>query len=609
MATTSPTRRVVALLATAGLLSATTVAVSLTSEAPRPVLANSVVDGAGSTWSQIAVDQWRADVARQGLTINYQGIGSSAGRTAYYQGQVDFAVSEIPFQTGADSGGINEVQAAASRPYAYLPIVAGGTAFMYHLVIAGKRVNNLQLSPATAAKIFTGEITNWNHPEIAADNPGQTFPSLPIKVVIRSDGSGTSAQFTAFMADQTPAIWGAFCQRSGLGSSCPPTSLYPNPPGANFAAQQFSDGVANFVAAPYNNGSITYVEYGYAKERGFPVASVRNKAGFYTQPTAQAVAIALQGATINAEGIQQLKGTYEHPDPRAYPVSSYSYMIVPISETGPFNASEGQSLGNFILYFLCAGQQKAEQLGYSPLPRNLVQIAFNAVTRIPGAPTPPPIDSCNNPTITGNFLVGNTPTPPSTAPPSNPGTTAPPTGGGTGGGGTGGGGTGGGGTGGGGTGTGTGAGTGTGSGTGAGTGTGTGAGTGGGSGTGSGTGSGSGTGTGTGTGTDTDGLGDQATGGVADGGADVPVDDPLVVLPDDGSGELVAAPAALGGGIPTGGGASAAAVAVPVDFVGEGSGVPAMLYVLIVLAVLAGVFGVPTTVMILERRRRLGASS
>lgn len=394
------------------------VALAALATSPQPARAEVVVDGAGSTWSQIAVDQWRVDVARQGLTINYQGVGSTAGRTAYYQGQVDFAVSEIPFQTGADSGGIDEVAAAASRPYAYLPIVAGGTAFMYQIVVAGKRVTDLRLSPETLGKIFTGVVTNWNDPSITADNNGRVLPSLPIKVVIRSDGSGTSAQFTAYMADQTPSIWSAFCSRAGLGANCAATSLYPNPPGAGFAAQQFSDGVANFVAAPYNNGAITYVEYGYAKERGFPVASIRNVSGAYVQPSAQAVAVALQGATIRGDGTQVLTGVYEFADQRAYPVSSYSYMIVPTTEAGPFSADEGAQLGNFILYFLCAGQQKAEQLGYSPLPRNLVQLGFDAVVKIPGAPTPPSITNCSNPTISGNFITAPAPAP--TTPPPAP---------------------------------------------------------------------------------------------------------------------------------------------------------------------------------------------
>ena len=386
--------------------------------------ADAPVDGAGSTWSQIAVDQWRADVARQGLVINFQGVGSTAGRAAYYQGQVDFAVSEIPFQAALrDRNGniaADETAQAANRPYAYMPIVAGGTAFMYNLKANGQRITDLQLSPTTLTKIFTGQIATWNDPAIAADNPNRVLPPTRVKVVIRSDGSGTSAQFTAFMASQAPADWSVLCQNASLGGNCPATSLYPDYPSSGFAAQQYSDGVANFVAAPYNEGAITYVEYGYAKERGFPVASIRNASGAYTQPTAVNVSVALQGARINDDGTQVLSGVYSNGDPRAYPVSSYSYMIVPTSEVAPFSAAKGPTLSNFILYFLCAGQQKAEQLGYAPLPKNLVQIGFDVVTRIPGHVELPSLDSCANPTITGDFLVAKS-APTTTAAPATAG--------------------------------------------------------------------------------------------------------------------------------------------------------------------------------------------
>ena len=150
------------------LISATILASAVTMANPAAVRAEAPVDGAGSTWSQIAVDQWRADVARQGLVVNYQGVGSTAGRVAYYQAQVDFAVSEIPFQSAQyDRQGnllADETQLAASRPYAYLPIVAGGTAFMYNIKANGQRITDLRLSPETAAKIFTGQITMWNDP-------------------------------------------------------------------------------------------------------------------------------------------------------------------------------------------------------------------------------------------------------------------------------------------------------------------------------------------------------------------------------------------------------------------------------------------------------------
>ncbi|HEY5014790.1 MAG TPA: substrate-binding domain-containing protein [Acidimicrobiia bacterium] len=406
----SKTRRV---LARAGALSAAVACLSAMLPVS-PAAAAATINGAGSTWSYIAVNQWQADVARQGIPVNFNANGSTAGRVFYYQDQSDFSVSEIPFQAAyRDSTGTvttNEIALAAHRPYAYLPIVAGGTSFMYHLDVNGSRVTNLRLSAPTLAKIFTGVIKTWNDPAVTADNGGRVLPPIKVVPVIRSDGSGTSAQFTAYMANQTPTIWTAFCQKVGINlNPCPATSLYP--PFDGSVAQQYSDGVAAFVSSPSNNGAITFVEYGYAKQRGFPVASVLNKAGFYTQPTALNVAIALLQARINPDRTQLLGGVYNNPDPRTYPVSSYSYMIVPTTTAKPFSTDKGNTLGRFILYFLCVGQTKAAQLGYSPLPKNLVQIGFDAEKLIPGAPAPPPIDQCANPTITGAFNLNNAPPP------------------------------------------------------------------------------------------------------------------------------------------------------------------------------------------------------
>jgi phosphate transport system substrate-binding protein len=379
-----------------------------------PAGAAVVLNGFGSTWSYNATRQWVADVARQGLSINFTANGSSAGRVFYYSNEADFAISEIPFQPAyktADGETTNEVADAAHRPYVYLPIVAGGTSFMYHLDFAGQRVTNLRLKPATLADIFTGVITNWNDPRIAADNGGHAFPSLQITPVTRSDGSGTSAQFTAFMASQTPAIWNAFCAKTGIGATpCPPTSLYP--PFAGSIQQALSEGVASYVSAGYGNGTITYVEYSYAKNDGFPVASILNHAGYYTQPTAHNVAIALQGATFNRDNTQNLTGVYNFADPRTYPVSSYSYMIAPTTTAAPFSTEKGTVLSKFILYFLCAGQQEADVLGYSPLPKVLVENGFAANNEIPGHVPSPPIGTCNDPTITGSFITGDAPPPP-----------------------------------------------------------------------------------------------------------------------------------------------------------------------------------------------------
>lgn len=370
------------------------------------------ITGTGSTWSQNALDQWRKNVAANyGMTVNYTGSGSSAGRSDYIKGIVDFAVSEIPFQSHPIDGSAPEV---VPRGYAYMPIVAGGTSFMYNLKINGKRVTNLRLSGETISKIFTGKITNWNDKAIAADNPKLVLPQKTIVPVVRSDGSGTTAQFTLWMSKQYPALWNAFCKTTGIGKggSCGLTSQFPSYTG--FKYQSGSNGVAGYVSQDYGDGAITYVEYSYALKAGFPVAKVLNAAGYYVEPTANSVAVALLKAKINQDKTdpslyltQILDGVYNNSDPRTYPISSYSYMIVPTEVGGVFTAKKGATLGAFAHYMLCEGQQQAADLGYSPLPMNLVLAGFDQIKRIPGVNIAADTSSasCNNPT----FKAGDSP--------------------------------------------------------------------------------------------------------------------------------------------------------------------------------------------------------
>ena len=368
------------------------------------------ITGTGSTWSQNALDQWRKNVASNyGMTVNYSGTGSSAGRRDYISGTVDFAVSEIPFQTKPEDGSTPEIP---PRGYAYMPIVAGGTSFMYNLKIAGKRVSNLRLSGDTIAKIFTGAIKNWNDAAIAKDNPKLTMPDKPIVPVVRSDGSGTTAQFTLWMSKQQTNTWNSFCKTVKIATPCGLTSQFPTY--AGFKYQSGSNGVAGYVSQDYGEGAITYVEYSYAVKAGFPVAKVLNKAGFFIEPTAKSVAVAMLKAQINKDSksdlylTQILDGVYNNTDPRTYPISSYSYMIVPTEVGGVFTKQKGATLGTFAHYMLCEGQQQAEALGYSPLPMNLVLAGFDQIARVPGANDAANISvkNCNNPT----FKAGDSPT-------------------------------------------------------------------------------------------------------------------------------------------------------------------------------------------------------
>jgi hypothetical protein len=191
-------------------------------------------------------------------------------------------------------------------------------------------------------------------------------------------------------------------------------------------SQSGSDRVAGSVAAAAGDGAIAYVEYSYARARNFPVAKVLNKGGFYTEPTHFNVAVALTQAQINNNPQDQnyltqvLDGVYRFNDPRTYPLSSYSYAIIPIVGKGDqrITAGKGRTMSDFMYYFLCQGQGSAPALGYSPLPANLVRAAFEQVKKIPHATVQDAdVGRCGNPTFdagdpSSNKLAREAPMPP-----------------------------------------------------------------------------------------------------------------------------------------------------------------------------------------------------
>ncbi|GAA2137219.1 hypothetical protein GCM10009760_17420 [Kitasatospora kazusensis] len=339
------------------------------------------ISGAGSTWSSNAMDAWVSNVKQYGMVIDFDSQGSSYGRSQLKNGATDFAVTEIPY--GLSDGG--QVDAPPPFPTAYLPIVAGGTSFMYNLKINGQRVTNLRLTGATVAKIFTGKITRWNDPEVQRENPSLQMPDVAVRPVVRSDGSGTTAQLTTWMSKRQQAIWDDYCARANRPVPCGMTSFYPLLPGSTWQALSTSVNVADAVSNSDNVGAITYVEYSYALNSGFPVVKLLNNAGYYVEPNGRNVSVALKNAHINPDLTQQLDAVYDSTDQNAYPLSSYSYMVVHTSEVGTFTKDKGRTLAAFGYYFLCEGQKQADRLGYSPLTQQLVQSAFQQFAKVPGS--------------------------------------------------------------------------------------------------------------------------------------------------------------------------------------------------------------------------------
>ena len=376
------------------------------------------ISGEGSSWAANAIDAMRVNVRQFGITVDFNPSGSSAGRKNYLNGTVDFAASDIPFQFEPEDGSAPENPAPNS--YVYIPVTAGGTAFMYNLKINGQQVTNLRLSGENISKIFTGVIKLWNDPAIVADNPGLTLPARAVVPVVRSDGSGASAQFTLWMIARHKPIWDAFCQASGRAPKCGSTSFYPTPPGG--IAQSGDLGVTGYVSQGFAEGAIGYVNYSYALGVQFPVVKVLNAGGYYTEPTPENVAVSLLQAKINNDEsnpatylTQDLSGVYTNTDPRSYELSSYSYFILPTKVGGQFNEAKGRTLGAFAYYAMCQAQQQSASLGYSPLPINLVTASFDQIAKIPGVDTQSiNIKDCNNPTFSTsgeNTIAANAPQP------------------------------------------------------------------------------------------------------------------------------------------------------------------------------------------------------
>ena len=198
--------------------------------------------------------------------------------------------------------------------------------------------------------------------------------------------------------------------------SNPSSTTYPGWASGDLLGESGSDNAANYVAATSSVGSITYIETAYAKEHSLPVASLVNASGADVQPTSANVATALQAATLNPDLTQNLADVYTNPQPGAYPLSAYSYLVTPCAPTlataqgtscdgpgttSPFSTVKGEALGHFVAFLACAGQEDMSELGYSPLPVTLVQDDFAAIGRINGAvqpPAPTPAN-CPNPNV------------------------------------------------------------------------------------------------------------------------------------------------------------------------------------------------------------------
>ncbi len=225
------------------------------------------------TFQQEAISSFKT--VQSGITVNYGGGGSGKGRTDLASGTVNFAGSDSPIPT-AEQSGFN------GKTVLYFPILIGPITLSYNL----SGVSKLQLSAPVVAGIFGGKIKTWNDPAIKADNPGVTLPSTPVVLAVRSDSSGTTANFSKFLVEGGGSAW-------TLGSSS--TIKWP----ANSHAGSGNAGVAQIVKS--TPGAIGYVDYATAKASGLSYASVKNKSGSYIAPSDTSASAAAGQATVGSD--------------------------------------------------------------------------------------------------------------------------------------------------------------------------------------------------------------------------------------------------------------------------------------------------------------------
>ena len=322
--------------------------------ATTPPTGSGTISGAGSTFAAPVYEQWAS--SQSGLTVNYQAVGSGAGITALESKIVDFGASDPPLKPEDE-----EAIAKNGSPAVQIPMFLGAITVSYNL--PGVKTG-LKLDGKTIGDIFLGKVKIWSDPEIKALNPGVTLPSTSITVVHRSDSSGTTAGFTAFLAAVDPE----FKSKVGEGKEVP----WPTGTGAKGNA-----GVAG--AVKQTAGAVGYVEQAYALQNNFTYAAVKNKAGAFVAPTLASTTAAAQGVTVPANlGIKIANPA----GAGSYPITSQTFLILnkDLCKAGtPGGEEAAKGVVKFLEYGLGEGQKILAQADYAALPAAILAKSKAAV--------------------------------------------------------------------------------------------------------------------------------------------------------------------------------------------------------------------------------------
>ena len=304
---------------------------------------NVALTGAGASFPAPLYQNWFIELNKvvPELQVNYQSVGSGAGVEQFTAETVDFGAS--------DTGMKDEEIAKVTRGVILLPMTAGSIVLAYNL----PGVDGLQLSRDTYTAIARGKITKWNDPKIAADNPGVTLPDKPITFVHRSDGSGTTSVFTKHLSKISPD----FDKEVGSGKSVE------WPKTGTFVGAKGNEGVTAQIQQ--TEGSMGYIEYGYAKQNNLAFAALQNKAGKFVVPSDESAGAALASAELPPDLRVSI------PDPEgdgSYPVVTYTWILAYKTYT---DAAKAKAMEVMVEYGLNEGQAIASTLGYVPLPKSV----------------------------------------------------------------------------------------------------------------------------------------------------------------------------------------------------------------------------------------------
>jgi phosphate transport system substrate-binding protein len=300
------------------------------------------VTGAGSSFVFPVISKWSQDYSKSADNrVNYQSIGSGGGIAQIKAATVDFGASDAPMSA-------DDLKTAGLGQF---PSVIGGIVPIVNL--EGIEANGVKLSGQVLADIFQGKVTKWNDPAIVALNAGVKLPETAITVVHRSDGSGTSFNFTSYLSKVSDA-W-----KSGPGTG----SAVQWPVGVGGKG---NEGVSAYVKQI--KGSIGYVEYSYATQNKIAYTQLQNAAGKFIKPDAKAFAAAADTADWASAKDFNLIMT-NAPGDAAWPITATTWIIM---YKEPKNAEKSAAAFDFFKWSLEKGQSQAEALEYVALPKSLV---------------------------------------------------------------------------------------------------------------------------------------------------------------------------------------------------------------------------------------------